>query len=278
MKRKRPIRLEPPDGSDPIAYLESLQSADKSAQVDPRPDVLSVDEFTICPTIFQPRQPGCDERHVEDLKRAIKQHGALDPVLVLPIDSTHIVIDGHHRLEAYRLSGRVDEIPVWYFDGAIRDAVLEAGRVNSKAQLPMTTQERMNYAWRLVRFSGFTRKEITQAASVSDGQVSIMRRAAKALGEDADSYPRWLEASHVWKGSSREDFTADEMENWMEAQAQDYADRLSKTFGRKLSNNPELAARALAVHLGRRTADVLHELREFVSEDEADAWDEPSDF
>jgi plasmid stabilization system protein ParE len=113
---------------------------------------------------------------------------------------------------------------------------------------------------------------------VSDGQVCNMRRAAKALADEADTFTSWWEASQAWKGNSREDFTADEMEQWMEAQAQDYADRLSKTFGRKLSDNPELAARALAVHLGRRTADVLHGLRGFVTEDDEVADEDDGDF
>ena len=54
-----------------------------------------------------------------------------------------------------------------------------------------------------------------------------------------------------------------------------YADRLSKMFGTKLPGNPEVAARALSIHFGRRLQDLANALRDHLPGPEGD---ENSDF
>jgi hypothetical protein len=61
--------------------------------------------------------------------------------------------------------------------------------------------------------------------------------------------------------------TEDEREQWIEEQANRYADRLTKAFGNKLSNNPEVAAMALAIYFGRRLSEIHAELRQHLIED-----------
>jgi hypothetical protein len=74
-----------------------------------------------------------------------------------------------------------------------------------------------------------------------------MRRVMKALGDAAYDAPSWWRAQREAKGIASADITDDDRERWLEEQAQDYADRLSKAFGSKLPGNPEVAARALAI-------------------------------
>lgn len=72
-----------------------------------------------------------------------------------------------------------------YFTGSVEEAVLQAGRANSKAKQPMTNTERQDFAWRLVRLGSYTRNQVAEAAGVSLRQVATMREVLKELGEDA---------------------------------------------------------------------------------------------
>ena len=125
----------------------------------------------------------------------------------------------------------------------------------------------------------YSKQQIVDAAGVSDGQVAIMRRVKKTLGEAAYDGPSWWRAQRDAKGIASTDFNEDDRERWLEEQAQHYADRLSKEFGTKLPGNTEVAARALAIHFGRRLGDLASALRDHLPEPEGNEGDdEESDF
>jgi hypothetical protein len=241
-----------------------------------QPDTLPLSAIWQFPTVFQPRHSMLDERHIQDLVRALKQRSKLDPVLVMQVGPEVVLIDGHHRLAAYRLAKLVDAVPVSYFGCTINDAVLEAGRANSKAKLPMSTRERMNYAWRLVLMDGYSKSQISEAAAISDGQVATMRRTKRTLGDEAIDCPTWWHALAAAKGREFAPMSDEEEEQWMEVLANTYADRLSKAFDTKLSNNPEIAAKAFEIYFGRRIGELARELQEHASEE--DEEDEEFDF
>ena len=90
-----------------------------------------------------------NDRHVADLRRALRNGGELDPVLVFAAGRWFYLIDGHHRLQAYRREDKRD-IPVEAFEGTPEEAVLAARKANSRAKLSMTNLERQNAAWQLV--------------------------------------------------------------------------------------------------------------------------------
>ncbi|KXJ55686.1 MAG: hypothetical protein AXW12_10070 [Thalassospira sp. Nap_22] len=267
---------EPNTTTDAAEVLASLRA--KLESVEPPsilPDRLSVTAIDQYPELFQPRNLKLDEHHVQDLARIVKRQGRLDPILLLPVGKRAVLIDGHHRLEAYRAAHYRKPVPVCWFHGTLQEAILEAGRANSKAKLVMPTQERMNFAWRLVLLDEHSKREIMEAAGVSKGQVGNMRKVMTDLGPDAYSCRFWWEARELHKGQSSEPMTDDQREAWMEELANDYADRMHKTFGRKLGDNPEVAARAIALHLGRRTWEVVRYLRDHLSEDE---WLDEDDY
>ena len=142
-----------------------------------------------------------------------------------------------------------------YFEGTLDDAVLEAGRANTKTKLPVTAQERGDYAWRLVCIGTFSKAKIVEASGVSDGRIATMRRVMKSLGDAAFESKSWRHARLLATGRGLS-MSDDERDQWKEDQAQRYADRLRKEFGTKLSNNPEIAAMALSIHFGRRLGTV----------------------
>ena len=92
------------------------------------------------------------------------------------------LIDGRHRVAAYAASGRAKSIPVVYFEGSPREAVIEAWTVNSKPILTLDNQQRQDGGWELVKLGSFTSKEIERAVGISKAQVTIMRRAFRTLG------------------------------------------------------------------------------------------------
>jgi ParB-like chromosome segregation protein Spo0J len=256
----------------PLNLLADLRSKAAPTSAADRPDTLPLASIVTMPALFQPR--GEDERHISELVRAIKARGDVEPVIVIQVGDKAVLIDGHHRVAAYGLAKATSAVPVKYFEGTLEEAVLEAGRANSKAKLPMNNQDRQNYAWRLVLMDTYSKRQIMDAAAVSDGQVAAMRRVKKSLGNAAYDAPSWWRAQREAKGIAWQEIDDDERERRLEELAQDYADRLSKEFSTKLANNPEVAARALSIHFGRRLPELARAMEEHLpepqEEDEAD--------
>jgi hypothetical protein len=263
----------------PVQLLAALKEKAKQPSPSPLPDRLPWRSITQLPELFQPRGPnGTDEKHVQDLKRGLEINKELEPVLVAWFGPDAYLIDGHHRMLAYQLARRAEPIAVTVFAGTVDEAVLAAGQANSRAKLPMSTRERMDYAWKLVLMGKpYSKKLIIQAAGVSDGQVALMRRAVKDLGSEAFRHREWWQAQQAAKGKTSEPLTDDEQEAKLEAMAGQWADTLAKTFSTKLAQNPELAARALSHYFGRNLKQLVRHLSEHVGFDEADE-DDNSDF
>jgi len=192
---------------------------------------------------------------------------------VVQVGADAVLIDGHHRFESYRLAGVVTPVPVRYFAGTVDEAVLEAGRANSRAKLSMSVQERMDYAWRLVRMGCFSKAKIVDAAVVSDGQVAEMRRVMKALGDEAFDCDVWLKARRLADGKAGMMPTDEEIEQRLELQAAIYADRMAKVFSTKLATNPTLAARTFHMYFGRKLPTLVECLGEYLPEVEDDDGD-----
>ncbi|MGX5804817.1 ParB/RepB/Spo0J family partition protein [Bradyrhizobium sp. Arg314] len=232
------------------------------------PPALRLGDIEKVPDLFQPRG-GISERHVCELVKAIKVVGALDPVTIMVVGQRFILIDGHHRIEAYRAVRWADPVPVRYFEGTPEEAVLVAGEANSKAKLPMDNTDRQNFAWRLVLIDRHSKAAVAKASGISEGQVAIMRRAKRTLGEQAGDYVSWFRARLAANGHdlvcTRDN---DEREQWMYQLADRYADELAKKFSTKLALNPEVAAMALASYFGRKLPEVYGFLREHLDEDE----------
>lgn len=255
---------------EPLELLTKLEAQARQPTPSVLPDKLPWKDIRQEPALFQARGGQLYEPHLSDLASAIGREGRLDPVEVIQIGPQAVLIEGHHRMEAYRRAGITADIPVVYFKGTVQDAVAESGRANSRAKLPMPLQERTDYAWKLVKLGRHSIKETATAANISERQVANMRKVAKALGAGAFNHERWMAALQASKGIAPLTWEPDEIEARKEAQAQEYAERLSKAFYNKLTNNPEIAARALALHFGDKLAEVFRELEGYVGATEDD--------
>ena len=239
--------------------VEQLEELRAQATATERPAMLPINKIAIREDVFQARLDVLSERHLSELERALKNATQLDPIVVVPITDHFVLIDGHHRFEAYTRAGR-HEIPVTYFDGTIKQAVLESAVLNSLAKLPMTSEQRQNCAWKFVRAGIFSKAETARAASVGTSQVAIMRKAKAALGDDADDYDVWWQARRAYealqKGAEYPEFT----ESDLEERAQRIADDIVKAISQSPANNSEIMARALQIYLGRNAEEVAKEL------------------
>lgn len=208
----------------------------------------------------------------------------LTPAFAFNCIEPHSAARPSFKALSYRRTGARKPVPVSYFKGSVAQAVLAAGQANSKAKLQMTEEERMNFAWRFVVADAgkdqpeFSKKELSESASVSERTVANMRAAAKVLGDEVDSYASWREAQMAAKGKEGRELTEEERQEWKEAQAGKWAGHLAKHFGAKLANNPEIAAMALDMHLGRRLPDVVYALSDYLPESEGSCHVENQDF
>lgn len=253
--------------SDLAEALERLEQTYKITPVPEQlPPILPIEAITTVPEVFYTRGQEVSEDLIGQVGRAIQDGHIVNPVLVLRCGDQSLLIDGHHRFEAYKRTSNAQGVPVEYFTGSPRQAVLEAVRRNSLPSIQMTGPQRQNVAWRLVLSHAYSKREIAAASGVSYGQVGIMRSAAKALGEDALEMSSWWLAQRKWKGKEQQDFTDLEREAWIKGQGQRAADGYRDQFGMWLANHPEFAAIGLVVYFGRRSPELLRELKHLVAE------------
>jgi ParB-like chromosome segregation protein Spo0J len=250
---------------EPSAILAELKARAEAATAleaaGEHPTELKLTAIELQPALFQPRgSKGTDPMHIEELRHAVRLHGKLAPVLVIQVGGSAVLVDGHHRLEAYREEG-VTEVPVKFFGGTLEEAVLESGRANSEVKLNMSNQQKQDYAWRLVVMGGVSKKQIRESAQVSDGLVATMRRTLTTLGTRAAEFESWRMAKATGDGRRTDDMSHEEREQWVEAQAKAYAERMQREFTNKLSSNIEIGARALEIYFGRRMPELIQELK-----------------
>jgi ParB-like chromosome segregation protein Spo0J len=189
------------DAPQRTARPQQRKSLLKLARQSPRtddPSHLPRDEIKEAPSLFQPRfdsiayAPGRSEGHVARLARVARSGTELDPVKVVAFAREWYLVDGHHRLEAYKEAEWSGPIPVEVRhseltgDARISWAIQESVEDNKKNRLAMSDVDKMDAAWGcVVRDDDMSIRETAIACEVSERSVATMRNAAKVL-KDAD--------------------------------------------------------------------------------------------
>jgi len=212
--------------------VEGLRRKHTAANRDQKnPRALRLDELRIANQVFQWRRIDYDIEastdHVLGLARSLANNGKpLEPILVLPIGEHYYVIDGHHRVDAYHSVKWSRPIPVEIFDGSVDEARIEALVRNSKDKLRMTTEDKTEGAWKLVKEgSDLTVEKIAEITQRSERQVYYMRSAWKqlhALPPERVPNDRSLSAL-TWKQARRvldEKAVDYDEDDWREQQAE----------------------------------------------------------
>jgi hypothetical protein len=270
---------------------------------DPKEVLLEIDRITTLPVLFQPREfigrqstggdrrSATDKRFVEKLQRVSNHVGELDPVVVIKItepgvyggnEEQWIIVDGHHRLEAYRKSKREKPIKCVWFGGTALEAVDASMKFNTIIKQETSLADRQENAWKRVVAGTHSKKQIVETCAVSEGVVSMMRRVVERF--------RTRERNNAWKTFKRTignieecswsnarlaQLNATPKERTLEMRARTLAKNIRSRLTNKLSEDPALTAWALAFYdpdlIGPlRTALIHVEASQRESEEAAD--------
>ena len=209
---------ERPDRSSYDEAVDALVTLDGACEpTSEGPTSLPLSKVETLPALFQPRgvslvySPHASNAHVAKLVKVLRSGNPLDPVSVASFGSRWFLIDGHHRLKAYRDFGKLDTIPVAVchsdkrgrerVDWAIGLSVI----ANVKDKLAMSSQDKSDAAWRLTLL-GRSKRETIALANVGEGTVANQRRAIRVLtaAMESGAYPKdrnlyamsWRHADH----------------------------------------------------------------------------------
>jgi hypothetical protein len=226
----------------------------KPAYVDLRPD-----QVEMRPELFQPREfafgaKDTDKQYVKKLAGEIETAGELDPILVIRLGEAWVCVDGHHRVRAYQRAEWEGTIKCEWFGGSVREAVDEGMRRNRTVKLEVHRADRQEQAWKRVLLGWGSKSEIVRLCGVSDGIVALMRRV-KALAndhtEDGEAFQRRLGAPITEKSWSLARLAyegAEQKKIGIEERAGRLARNIRSRLEDRLSEDPEVTARALAIY------------------------------
>lgn len=170
------------------------------------------------------RLEGASEQHVSDLAAKLAAGHGLEPLLVASISGTLFLIDGHHRLKAYRREGH-RTIPVRVMETTEAKALLASKGVNCDGvKLPMHAEQKREAAWQYLALQtdrgrqglpqGESLRDIGAAFGVSKDTASRMLRKlpdvipAHYAPDACDAGTGWPQWRYV-KGNTFRDVAAE---------------------------------------------------------------------
>lgn len=239
--------------------------------------------------LFQPRRPGyglrtLDTRHVGKLAVRIVRKD-MDPVLVVKLGREWVVVDGHHRLAAYRKLQHAEPIKCEWFAGTVREATDESLRRNEKTHLEVQQGDKAEEAWKRTLLGWGSKHEVVKLTGCGEGTVAKMRRAAKCYREfnkkpQSDADRMWGEKlrtqlgadlrAHAWNKVNGVllDLTSKEWD--MNGDAAKLARNLTTRMTSKLSEDPEVTARALWLYDRDLCPKLVEALQDYIREQETE--------
>lgn len=150
---------------------------------------------SICeePHVFQIRHdsivyaPSMSNAHIQKLSATVRQGQALDPIKVVAFGDAWFLVDGHHRLAAYRKAKWAGPVPVEAEHSPLTglERVLWAEGLgaaeNKKDRLPLSEADKADAAWRSVVQGKGSKAETARTFGVSERTVANMREVSKRL-------------------------------------------------------------------------------------------------
>ncbi len=225
-------------------------------------DTLQPRESRMVPFKDKGRVESRSSEHVGTMRLALDASQAvqLEPIWVADIDGQLLVVDGHHRLDAYRGAER-DKIPTRICPMTRQRAVLVSKLVNCSGRaLEMHREQRVDAAWQylaLVTRQGADRLPKGESTRTVGGRFGMshdtvarmLRQMPRVKPADwnpealdaGTGFPRWRyvrEQGAGWK-DMKEKMTVEQI-------TQHEAERLAKKIGALIEKaSPEAAERAM---------------------------------
>ncbi len=157
------------------AYKKDLSDIDSFdlEEIGARVEELSVEK--ISPNPFQPRKH-FDETALKELSESVKQHGLLQPIVVIEKEDGYLLIAGERRLRAHKLA----KIPT--IKAIIADAHIDEFRLRELALIENIQRENLNavelansYA-ELIEVHNITHDELSSIVHKSRSQITNTMR------------------------------------------------------------------------------------------------------
>ncbi|TBX29101.1 ParB/RepB/Spo0J family partition protein [Nioella sediminis] len=209
---------------------------------------VKLDELHLDTDTFQFRWEDLTESQVDDLRDALKRRKELDPLTVWerPEDGCLFVVDGHHRYEAYRRSGKALTVSVVVHRCDLKVARLLALEENTKTRLTMSQQERLDAAWQLeCSEAGYSKAEIVKSAGVGNGTVANMRRVKGRLAEAGSEIPATWRAAQILDAGREQDWTEEDWDARREEHVLKLKEEIAGAVAAATRTDPTIAPDAM---------------------------------
>jgi len=211
--------------------------------------------------LFQPREFSVglrktDPQYVKKLARQIGLVGELDPILVIRFVDAWICIDGHHRVEAYKRAKWATGIKCEWFAGTVREAVDVSIRRNRTVKLEVPLADRQEQAWKRTLMGWGSKREVREICGIAEGTIAFMRRvkdtaATRDKSDFAKAFRRRLGKpleETTWSIAKLTFANVEPGEIDLDTAARRLARSLRSRHEDRLSRNPQVTARALAIY------------------------------
>lgn len=230
---------------DDLKTLEASEPQNTS-----KPKTLALKDIHVADKAFQYRLKDYDRAasldHVKSLASDLRsQQKPFDALVVVPIGAKFFVIDGHHRLSAYKAVQWAKTVPVVVRKITLQEARDAALGYNIKGKLSLTTTAKQEAAWGFVK-EGRSKNKVHELTLVSKGNIGNMKRVRLELldkGIDLDGMT-WRRALRHGKDTG-EDFDRGAYVN--EKAIALKGKLLEAAGGVNLLSDPEILAEALVM-------------------------------
>ena len=157
------------------AYAKDLSSLDNSELEAQGARVAEIDVSSISPNPFQPRKY-FDEKALQELSESIKEHGLLQPIVVIEKGDGYMLIAGERRLRAHKLAN----LP--FVKAIIADVDIDEVRLRELALIENIQRENLNpielansYA-ELIEVHGIRHEDLSGIVHKSRSQITNTMR------------------------------------------------------------------------------------------------------
>ena len=152
-----------------LSHIDSFELEAQGARV----EELGVD--TIMPNPFQPRKH-FDENTLQELSKSIKEHGLLQPVVVIEKEDGYLLIAGERRLRAHKLA-KLTTIKAIIADVDIDEARLrELSLIENIQRENLNAIELANSYAELIEVHNITHDELSEIVHKSRSQITNTMR------------------------------------------------------------------------------------------------------
>jgi len=142
------------------------------------------------------------ENHIYNLFELLQgsKQKQLTPIVLTTINEALIVIDGHHRLEAYKKAKR-NEIPATILNLDLKQSYLRARTANAEERaLPMHREQSNEAAWQIVL-------DLTNGGANDLPKPNSIRTIANSVNASKSTVGKMIPKAQQWNGKWKLDFS-----------------------------------------------------------------------